>query len=235
MSFILDAIKKSEDERQRKKAPDTFSYQTPNYYQEKNSNNVLRGFLLLVALMLLAAIMWWLIPKINENFNITSFPLTSSNKNTVKNSSSVSTRQNVSENPEVTQPVNNSITENLEKELPQEIPIENTQNVRQVATPGAKIYGADDELPPMHQIKELWEMPADFISTVPDMNFELHQFSKTPEKRVVIINGRFMKEGKMVTSKMKLRVITSTGVILHYRGKFFHVDVLEQLHGVTDL
>jgi len=53
-------------------------------------------------------------------------------------------------------------------------------------------------------------------------------FSIEPQKRTIIINGRRMREGQMVASGMKLRLITETGVILYSQGRFFHVDVIEK-------
>ncbi|NND40125.1 MAG: general secretion pathway protein GspB, partial [Pseudomonadales bacterium] len=93
---------------------------------------------------------------------------------------------------------------------------------------GERIYASDDPLPPRHLIKELWELPADYQSTVPDLKFSFHVYSPNPDKRTIIINGRRVREGQMVTSQMRLRVITDTGVICHYRGRFFHVDVVEK-------
>ena len=71
-------------------------------------------------------------------------------------------------------------------------------------------------------------MPADYQSTVPDLKFSFHVYSKNPDKRTIIINGRRMREGQMITSQLKLRVITETGVICHFKGRFFHVDVVEK-------
>ncbi len=85
-----------------------------------------------------------------------------------------------------------------------------------------------DILPPRHLIQELWQLPADYQESVPALDFSFHVFSREPEKRTIIINGRRMREGQMVASGMRLRVITETGIILHYRDRFFHVDVIEK-------
>ena len=217
MSFILDAIKKSEDERQRSKQPDIHSLQNSGVYTVAPQRRFVRSFILLVALVMLIGICSWLWPKIQRQFTPQQYDpgqtrlaqggLTQNQKSLHAGGEKVATTQ-----------VPNSAIDAVEATV---------SNVA-LSTGQQSNTGASDALPPRNLIKELWQMPADFQSTVPDLKFSFHVFSTNPEKRTIIINGRRMREGQMVSSQVKLRVITETGVICEHKGQYFHVDVVEK-------
>ena len=75
MSFILDAIKKSEDERQRSKQPDVHSLQNSGVYTVAPQRRFVRSFILLVALVMLIGICSWLWPQIQRQFTAVFFQL----------------------------------------------------------------------------------------------------------------------------------------------------------------
>ena len=208
MSFILDAIKKSERERQRSKQPDVFSLQDAGMAGDQHGSQRSKPIKLLVAVVICGTIGWWLWPGITEQFGkpaLQRFELPGANEAVVRDAE----------------------TEDAPADL---------VGAARIETLPATVYAGADSLaeegtavlPPRHLIKDLWEQPADFQSTVPDMEFSFHVFSKNPDKRTIIINGRRLREGQMVASGLKLHVITSTGVILHYKNRYFHVDVVEK-------
>lgn len=194
MSFILDAIKKSENERQRSKQPDVHSLQDSVPQAPVQSSTVSRLLLLIIAIVIIIAAVWWLWLQMAPQLSPRLVELLQGNQ---------------------TSPV-----------------VVETNNTEAVALPIKKDpqsqYSADDELPPNNQIKELWQLPADYQSTIPDLEFSFHVFSDNPDERMIIINGRRMREGQLVSRGLSLRVITDTGVILHSGGRFFHVDVIEK-------
>lgn len=206
MSFILDAIKKSENERKRSKQADVHSLQDCAPRSVVHAGVGVRSVLLIISLAILAFAAWWLWPQINSQL--------------------VALQQSRPVSSELAEPaaVAASVTQaNTTASL-------NNAPANDYAASGElrDNYLVDDVLPPNNKIKELWELPADYQSTVPGMEFSFHVFSREPEKRTIIINGRRMREGQMVAAGLKLRVITETGVILYYRGRFFHVDVIEK-------
>lgn len=217
MSFILDAIKKSEDERQRSKQPDVHSLQNSGVYTVAPQRKFVRSFILLVALVMLIGICSWLWPQIQSQFAPQQYergqaPLAQGSS--IQNQKS---QQAGGQTVAATQVAHASTGVGM-------------ATVSGVAfstdQPGYNSTG--NTLPPRNLIKELWQMPADFQSTVPDLKFSFHVFSTNPEKRTIIINGRRMREGQMVSSQVKLRVITETGVICEHKGQYFHVDVVEK-------
>lgn len=249
MSFILDAIKKSESERQKNRQPDVHSLQNAGGYRTERSRKLGRVASFIVSVSLIAGISLWFWPKIEEQF--------AAQRHLAKEDTDSSYGRNappVNNIPErdvqaarvVTAPAPDSLRGNRGTSQANYQPNSDTTNYaanhtanntdshttsragQDYTTTVPAITDADAELPPMHLIKEFWELPADYQSTVPDMEYSFHVFSKDPARRTIIINGRTIKEGQMVASGLKLRVITETGVIFHYRDRFFHVDVVEK-------
>lgn len=234
MSFILDAIKKSENERKRSRGPDMHSLQDSAPPVQGRQSFANRLLMLIVALCILVVGFIWLWPQISGQLSSLIKPagVNPSVQSQTQNTPSNSTTSEQSAAVNGTD-YNNSSSNNSAAN-------QNTasQNSASTAVFSATAnnqsdqirtdYQANDTLPPNYLIKELWELPADFQSTVPSMDFSFHVFSHTPEKRTIIINGRRVREGQMVASGLKLRLITETGIILYFRGRFFSVDVIEK-------
>ena len=204
MSFILDAIKKSETERQRSRQPDVHSLQDsmPAAQTEPSTGN--RLFLLTVAIVIIVAAAWWLWLQVAPQLSPRLVEMLQGSQ-AVQNdqadidAANASPAKTLSPAPDKTNDAAN-----------------------------IKRYLSDDELPPIGQIKELWQLPADYQSTIPELEFSFHVFSNDHEERMIIINGRRMREGQMISRGLMLRLITETGVILHSGEQFFHVDVIEK-------
>lgn len=211
MSFILDAIKKSEDERKRSKQPDLHSLQDNAVRsQAKVTHQKGRFFLLLVALTILTLSAWWLWPQISGQLLVWL-----ESAQSARVATSVSDSSNSSSTPTTNADIN--------------IAAEQSQLDRNLNVKAAgKNYSSDDEIPPRNEVKELWQLPADFQAEIPALDFSFHVYSREPDKRTIIINGRRVREGQMVASGLKLKLISESGVILHYRDRFFHVDVIEK-------
>ena len=214
MSFILDAIKKSETERQRSRQPDVHSLQdsVPNAKSAPSTGN--RLFLLIIAVVIIVAATWWLWLQVAPQL---SSKLSPRLVEILQGSQAVQGNQAVQDSQVSTNEASTSVsgTQASVSSTPN-----NAANINS--------YLADDALPPNSQIKELWQLPADYQSMIPELEFSFHVFSNDPAERMIIINGRRMREGQMVSRGLTLRVITKTGVILHSGDQFFHVDVIEK-------
>lgn len=208
MSFILDAIKKSETERQRSRQPDVHSLQdsVPTTKSEPSTSN--RLFLLIIAVVIIVTATWWLWLQVAPQL---------SSKLSPRLVEMLQGSQSVQHNQASANEASASASETL-------APASSIPN----AAANLNSYLSDDALPPNSQIKELWQLPADYQSTIPELEFSFHVFSNDPVERMIIINGRRMREGQMVSRGLTLRVITETGVILHSGDQFFHVDVIEK-------
>jgi general secretion pathway protein B len=73
---------------------------------------------------------------------------------------------------------------------------------------------------------EIDELPPDVASHVPHMEFSAHVYSSNPKQRSVVINDMFLEEGELLSTDLKLSEITPDGVIFEFRGYRFHRSVL---------
>jgi general secretion pathway protein B len=75
-------------------------------------------------------------------------------------------------------------------------------------------------------IQEFDELGPDVRSTLPAMTFSFHVYSSDPRNRTIIINNQRMREGDAVSSGIVLERITEDGVILATEQHRIHINVL---------
>lgn len=198
MSFILDAIKKSEADRKKSQQADVYSLQEQEALNRQPHQRKSRWFLLSFAVLILALSGWFLWPAFLGY--MTDF----SPKTHLKAAPEI-----IIDASDKNKPSNKS-TDTAAKSLPD------------------KTFTIDDPLPSNYQIKELWEQPVSFQNMIPTLDFAFHVYSDVPDQRTIIINDRRLIEGQMIARGLKLHTISESGVILFYQDRFFHVDVVTQ-------
>ena len=204
MSFILDAIKKSEAERKKSQQTDIYSLQDQDITRPSVHTHRSSWLLLFFALVILVLTGWYLWPPL-LNY-ISEFG--TAHKDV---SASVVAEDALDQKESLTSVIENAstaITSTADELMP--------------------AYSINDSLPPNHQIKELWEQPVSFQNQLPTLDFAFHVYSEVAEQRTIIINDRRLTEGQMIARGLKLHTITESGVILFYQDRFFHVDVVTQ-------
>lgn len=65
------------------------------------------------------------------------------------------------------------------------------------------------------------ELPQVILREVPEMSIQGHAFASAPKDRVVAINGRLLQEGEYVAPGLKLERITTDGLVFSYRNYLF--------------
>lgn len=75
-----------------------------------------------------------------------------------------------------------------------------------------------DDLPSLH------EVPPAIKATLPELKIVGHTYSKDPQKRMIIINGKILKEGDRIDTNSRLAEITWEGVIVESQGVRFQVS-----------
>lgn len=81
--------------------------------------------------------------------------------------------------------------------------------------------------PAAGEVPELWQLPLSLRAAVPALDFSLHVYSNQPEQRSIIINNRMMREGEAVNGDLTLVAITPQGVVMRLGEAQFRVGVLE--------
>ena len=201
MSFILDAIKKSEAERKKSQQTDIYSLQDQDIARPSVHTHRSRWLLLCFSLIILVLTGWYLWPPLLNH---------------------------MSEFDAAHKDVSASVV--AEDALDQKETFVSVVEIASTATSDElmPINSINDSLPPNHQIKELWEQPVSFQNQLPTLDFAFHVYSEVVEQRTFIINDRRLTEGQMIARGLKLHTITESGVILFYQDRFFHVDVVTQ-------
>jgi general secretion pathway protein B len=70
------------------------------------------------------------------------------------------------------------------------------------------------------------ELPIEIEQQIPGMAFSAHVYSSNPRQRSIVINGRFMEEGEAVSSDLILSEITPDGAIFDFLGYRFRQNVV---------
>jgi len=80
------------------------------------------------------------------------------------------------------------------------------------------------------EARSLGDMPVSFQQSLPAIKIEGHIYDDNPDARMVIINGEIRREKQAVGNGLRLEEITSDGVILSYQGTLFHMGIFAR-HG----
>jgi len=76
-------------------------------------------------------------------------------------------------------------------------------------------------------VPHLRDMPSLMQQAIPNMEFAGHVYSSNPEQRSVIINGSSMAEGETVIDDLKVEQITNKGVVFSFQNHLFQMPILQ--------
>ncbi len=218
MSFILDALRKSEHERERRALPGLVETQVARSTRPMLAW-ILAGFGVLV--LVNAAILGWLLLRapapaaapVPVPTPVAVAPVTPATRAAPTIGESGRVRPLAAEaadpSPEALEPP--PVTH---APVPDAAPLEGAPPapkyglpVRAAPTPG---------LPPT-----LRQLPAAVVAVMPPLNIDLHVYSPVPAQRFAIINGQRVHEGGVLKEGMLVEQITPEGVVLNRQGTRF--------------
>lgn len=206
MSYILEALKKSEQERKRGDVPDLQTVHLPVFAQNQSQKwpYIVIIFLLLVLAFVLGMVMKW-----NDEKAISEIP--QSNVEAPKNTASV---KQTMESPVA---------------APSIIQTEQAVKMESISAAEPVVTKSIEQTPSleMNTAPHLSELPSLMQQGVPDMTFAGHVYSSNPSQRSVIINGHAMGEGDVVINNIRIEQITRSGVIFNFEGQLFRIDILQ--------
>lgn len=247
MSFILEALKKSERERQSKSVPTLQAHHTlppcapAQYKRGKIGKGIFFGVLLLL-------------PAIGAPFLFKSnllpvsfeFGLSIKQPETETPTASTGEKKHPSQAPQPVLPLETPSAEMLPAEMPPvevAVPADKAEMVPKptetaITYQPAPILPADPPLnrrpivvieskppqkPSLPNLPFLNELPAEVLAELPELKYAGHTYSNSPDLRMIIINNSIKKEGEPIMQGLRLEEITWDGVVLNYRGKKFQV------------
>jgi len=239
MSYILDALRKSERERRRGSVPDPLTVQEPLTHEKKR--RAIWPLVLMAALLINAVILglWFgsrysqkafvaqqdARQEIHEPERANNMP---QSMTAIKDE-----QQHVSDKkdshtgkvaPDVLIAKNGTKKEerfSQEKERTS-VKIQETSPDSTISEPQA-----GKALPPPDKAKlyTLNELPSSIRQKLPDFSFSVFLYSDEPMSRTVRVNGTTMKEGHYLTDGLKLEEIIPDGVIFSYLDYRFRIKI----------
>lgn len=197
MSYILDALKKSDQQRQRGATP---TLQAAQITAARPQRPLFIHYGLLAAALLGAGVMiGWLQPWQHEQILPETIPIAAE--------SPVPIQQQV-------EPASRQV---------EPAPSEKTGDTALVsAGPGAAEPVPDKpaeiaDVAPEQQAIPLSELPPAIQQEIPDMTVQLHAYSSNPIERLVSVNSTRLREGENLMPGLRLEQITPDGMIFSYK------------------
>jgi len=241
MSYILDALKKSESERGHGAIPgvQTVHSSSINYHQQKKA---LWPYFLIAAVALNILVIAYfiytqnnptppaLLPVIKNNS-----PLTSSTKSPSNSSVETIVKMPVNITP-ATPPLVASTVQKPQITAVTHAPLVKEENInnppyvrKQIKDKPATVQLIEPPTKPSvetaeaaEKILEQNELPEDIQRQLPALVISAHVYSSNPSQRSLIVNNEFFEEGDYIMDDIILYEITSDGAIFNYNGLLFH-------------
>ncbi|WP_417500506.1 general secretion pathway protein GspB [Marinobacter sp.] len=222
MSYILDALRKSETERRQGKAPD-LGQQVQLIHRPKKRRTspvVWVALALMVNAGVLAVVFWP--ERTTPELEATQVPAS-----------------------DATSPVRAAKPEPKPEPKPDPMPVQEPDVVQQpervaepviepvrerptIITPSLR---PERSMPAVSQsgvrprVPHLVELPLSFQKSIPDLMFNSHIYSTDPYASRVMINGHYLSQGESF-SGITVEEVTENGVVLSKQGRTFRVGVV---------
>ncbi len=217
MSYILDALRKSESERRQGRVPDLGQQMQLVHKPRKKSSGlaVWIGAGLALNAVVLAVVFWPAQPE----------PMPAPEPSEQQAPAMVTEQPEAAVEAEPPAPVPAPeipvpTAEPIAQQRPTIIvPSQSSQeNARQ------PMYSAMPEIAP-GSVPHLVELPLAFQKSVPDLVFNSHIYASEPSSRRVMINNQYLKAGD-VFAGIRVEQITEEGVVLSRNGRSFRVGIV---------
>lgn len=222
MSYILDALRKSEEERRQGKVPDLGQQvQLIHRPKKKRISAVVWVALALVINAVVIAVIFWpgALPVVREPGPTSSVSEVGSG---IGATDSESFGESL-EHPEAADGNSGALAQSGQSETlpkPEERP-----TLIVPATPIPNDRQPVPDYPDTGRIPHLVELPLAFQKSVPDLTFNSHIYSSSPSARRVMINSRNLRVGDRF-SGLVVEDITEEGVVLSKAGQRFRVGIV---------
>lgn len=242
MSYILEALKKSERERNKGKIPDLQSVHVAPARVNKRSLRPWIYALVVSGNLVFAGL--WLYQKYGASYQAEKVEQVEEKQALEQAESTEAAKtEAIKESTETTLEVKQKEKTETEYVKSQESPI--IQPVPEIHKPelSPKLQLEERLIspsrPPMPTIPPaakaaptldlplITELPREIAAALPALEFFSHMYSGEPQYRSVIINGEYLKENQKLSDQLMLEEITEEGVILNYQGVRFRVSVLK--------
>lgn len=226
MSYILDALRKSDQQRRLGGVP-TLAYAQTAPIAPERSVILQKGVPGLILIFVIGMLIAWLRPPPPEPAAITTIatiaaiaakpPASPPLQAVLPLAAPAQPEPAPAEAPAAAAPVP-ALAVPAPRRKPPVTARSETRNMPSAAV-AASPAGADAALPRKPMVSS--ELPSSIRKTLPVMSVAVHAYSATAGDSLVSINGRMLREGDTLAPDLKLEQITPDGMIFTYRGYRF--------------
>jgi general secretion pathway protein B len=242
MSYILDALKKIEEKREREEPPKGLTFSKETLPERKK--RALWPYFLLLALLLNAGIMiWWVVPR-HEVKKESPTPLPANLQQSLPTAPPESKKEEPKQTPvikevlptkDVTVPLARTVEKETKKEPllpPVKPPVPDRASSGKPSVPDRvaaeqPVPRLEKGVPTPGKVYTLSELPAAVKASLPEFKVSGHAYSTEQQNRVTRINDRILQEGQDLSPGLKVEEIVPEGIILSYEGYRFRIGVKE--------
>jgi len=238
MSYILDALKKSESERQNQDLPNINAvHQRPELHPQKKR----RIWLLAIpAALILNIVGFWFLwdrspsedPKLITPVSISSARTSSlASVTSTPEAQQIDTSMTIKIQPPEASPAGRIIPEaNLASSgETAELLITPTDAYRKTASnsiAAERQQGEKYETLASQPVNKITALPTNIQRQIPDLKFSSHLYADDSSFRMVNINGNMFHEGDIIAEGIQLERISEEGVVLNYLHYTFEISVI---------
>ena len=218
MSYILDALKKSEQERGHGSAPNVQTLHSSSLNYHANKTQLWPYFLLAAIIINLAALFYFIIAKTEVEATTQEQQIISETGLVVTNTAQAASSKHVAP------VIEDAYSAEAVVYKPISLPATNQGTAKH--TPRGRVIEAPRHQQASLSVLERDELPFEMQQYIPVMEFSAHVYSSNPVQRSIVINGLLMEEGDWLASDLFLSEITPDGAIFDFQGQLFHQGVI---------
>ena len=240
MSYILDALKKSEQERGQGSTPNVQTVHTASLAYKKEKKPLWPYVLIVAVILNLIVISYFIYQQNNRSDHQTSpisviadqqLALTTSQPPVSSNTSKMPISEHNKaviikplelRTPQM-RPKNRQTAEQNSQPSSQPSSVHETTHVAAI-TPETKRDTSTPEAIEQHtslNIIDEADLPDNIKQSLPSLVISAHVYSSQPAQRSMVINDQFLEEGDYILDGLSLYKITPQGAIFHYRNYYF--------------
>ncbi|WP_372981981.1 general secretion pathway protein GspB [Marinobacter sediminum] len=231
MSYILDALRKSETERRQGKVPDLgHQVQLIHRPKKKTVSPIAWLSLALVINAGVLAVLFW--PQASP---VVGVPASTQPASVVSDTAPPTDVEAQSVQAEVSEPVPvadpSPVKAHADEPLAESGSVASNESPRErptIIVPAAEATRDNSVLrapAPAGRVPHLVELPLSFQKSVPDLTFNSHIYASDPYASRVMINSNYLRRGDSF-SGLRVESITQDGVVLSKQGQRFRVGIV---------
>jgi general secretion pathway protein B len=229
MSYILEALKKAEQNRQREEPLELLTFSGESAPERKKRS--LWPYLLLAVLLLNAGVItWWIVPWQTGKEGASVQPPAVQQTATVAPKGVENREQgrtgDTKEVPQAKEADRAPLpaAEKAARELPLPVAAKSSATDRMPSEPQIR---TEKKVAAVDRLFSLKELPPAVKSALPEFKITGHAYSPEPQTRVVRVNEKILQEGQELSPGLKVEEIVPGGIIFGYQGYRFRIGAGE--------